>query len=152
MTRASVRCHAGRRRNNATKLNSSAASHETSCSSAEDQRHNIMAHATLVNSRKRTKPSGEPADSGNSSPKAKASIAEPTSAAADEAARKAIMQHAAQLAPSNCLLAQLHAERLARQQLANPQQQDEQPKQPKVVKQEAFKQIPEVKLLTYNVW
>ena len=152
MTRASVRCHAGRRRNNATKLNSSAASHETSCSSAEDQRHNIMAHATLVNSRKRTKPSGEPADSGNLSPTAKASIAEPTSAADDEAARKAIMQHAAQLAPSNCLLAQLHAERLARQQLANPQQQDEQPKQQKVMKQEASKQIPEVKLLTYNVW
>lgn len=62
------------------------------------------------------------------------------------------MQHAAQLAPSNCLLAQLHAERLARQQLANPQQQDEQPKQQKVMKQEASKQIPEVKLLTYNVW
>jgi len=86
-----------------------------------------MAHATLVNSRKRTKPSEEPAGSGNSSPKAKASIAEPISAADDEAARKAIMQHAAQLAPSNCLLAQLHAERLARQQLANSQQQDEQP-------------------------
>ncbi len=111
-----------------------------------------MAHATLVNSRKRTKPFGEPAGSGTSIPNAKASIAEPTSAAGDEAARKAIMQHAAQLAPSNCLLAQLHAERLARRQLAHPQQQDEQPKQHKVVKQEAPKQIPEVKLLTYNVW
>ncbi len=111
-----------------------------------------MAHATLVNSRKRTKPSEKPAGSGNSSPKAKASIAETTSAADDEAARKAIMQHAAQLAPSNCLLAQLHAERLARQQLANSQQQDEQPKQHKVMKQEAPAQIPEVKLLTYNVW
>lgn len=62
------------------------------------------------------------------------------------------MQHAAQLAPSNCLLAQLHAERLARQQLANPQQQDEQPKHHKVMKQEAPAQISEVKLLTYNVW
>ncbi|KAL0023025.1 hypothetical protein WJX79_000732 [Trebouxia sp. C0005] len=38
----------GSGRDKATKLNSSAAGHETSCSSAEDQRHNIMANATLI--------------------------------------------------------------------------------------------------------
>ena len=111
-----------------------------------------MAHAAAANSRKRIKPASNPLPPASSLQKTQDPKTKPAAAAADEAARQAIMQHAAQLPPSNSLLAQLHAERLARQQLANPQQHDEHPAQDRAIKQEIPKQIAELRLLTYNVW
>lgn len=115
----------------------------------EEQRKRIMAHASLVNSRKRSKFSIDPVIPARSPHRTKDGKAKPTSASEEEAAKQAIMQHAAQLAPTNSLLAQLHAERLARQQLAHPQQQDPQHDS---IKQEAPHHISELRLLTYNVW
>ena len=115
----------------------------------EEQRKRIMAHASLVNSRKRSKFSVEPVIPARSPHRTKDGKAKPTSASEEEAAKQAIMQHAAQLAPTNSLLAQLHAERLARQQLAHPQQQDPQHDS---IKQEAPHHISQLRLLTYNVW
>ena len=82
--------------------------------------------------------------------------------AADASAKQAIMQHAAGLSQNNSLLAQLHAERLARQQLASASrlQQPADATQPKgrtgssyaTASPSTFPQITELKLLTYNVW
>ena len=71
----------------------------------------------------------------------------------EDAAKQAIMQHATQLNTNNSLLAQLHAERLARQQLAKPKSAAEQHMQT-TSKQNISSESPisELKLLTYNVW
>lgn len=116
-----------------------------------------MAHAAFVNSRKRPKAAGHQ-DHGVSAPKQNVSSTEALQTQDSvtvndsddgDAAKKAIMQHAAQLAPNNSLLAQLHAERLARQQLANPQHQDDGSVKASLEQQEP---VPELSLLTYNVW
>ncbi|KAL3149297.1 hypothetical protein ABBQ32_002110 [Trebouxia sp. C0010 RCD-2024] len=122
----------------------------------QDQRQRIMAHAALVNGRKRPKPAGnqnqtaKPSDQNASNTEALQTqgTAGVNSSDDGDAARKAIMQHAAQLAPSNSLLAQLHAERLARKQLANPQHQDDSIK----ALPQSQAPLPELSLLTYNVW
>ena len=116
-----------------------------------------MAHAAFVNSRKRPKPAGHQ-DHGASVPNQSVSstVALQTQDSVTlhdsddgDAVKKAIMQHAAQLAPNNSLLAQLHAELLARQQLANPEHQDDGSVKAKLEQQGP---VPELSLLTYNVW
>ena len=116
-----------------------------------------MAHAALVNSRKRVKPAvDEAADAKTASQQMESSqITRPQAAAAGKdanAAKQAIIQHAAQLAPNNSLLAQLHAERLARQQLANPQHSQDKSAEQRLHKQAAPEPVSELSLLTYNVW
>lgn len=115
-----------------------------------------MAHAALVNSRKRPKAaenldsSTKPSTQGMNSKQAlQAQGSSAVSGDESDAAKKAIMQHAARLTPNNSLLAQLHAERLARQQLANPQHKEDSPAEEHVHKQEP---VSTVSLLTYNVW
>ena len=116
-----------------------------------------MAHAALINSRKRPKAAGN-LDSGSKSSSRDVGSKEAQqlqgSSAVNgsddsDAAKKAIMQHAARLTPNNSLLAQLHAERLARQQLANPQHKESDPAKKPLHKQEP---VSELSLLTYNVW
>lgn len=136
-------------RKNAKESKSTAA--EGNSISAEDQRQKIMAHAALANRRKRTESCGE-ASAASPSKRKRDSKAVPLSASEEEAAKQAIMQHAAQLAPNNSLLGQLHAERLARQQLANPQQRETQSAQATAVKSQVSHQASELRLLTYNVW
>ena len=121
----------------------------------QEQRQKIMTHAALINSRKRPK-AAETQDPGARSWSQDANSkqtlqAQGSSAVSDDcdAAKDAIMKHAAQLAPNNSLLAQLHAERLARQQLANPQHQEDCSAQKHVPEQEP---LSELSLLTYNVW
>ena len=121
--------------------------------SSEEQRRKIMAHATLVNSRKRLLPPGNSQDA-TSPHRAKASKTQhiPVFNDSEDAAKQAIMQQAAQVPSSNSLLAQLHAERLARQQLAHPQHHDD-PAGSKVPSSLHIPcQISHLTLLTYNVW
>lgn len=116
-----------------------------------------MAHAALIKSRKRPKGAegleyGPQSSSKDVSSK-EAQQAQGSSAVNgsndSDAAKKAIMQHAARLTPNNSLLAQLHAERLARQQLANPQHKEDGPAKKHMQKHEP---VSELSLLTYNVW
>lgn len=129
----------------------------TNSPTPQEQRQKIMAHAALVNSRKRVKPAvDEAADAKTASQQMESSqITRPQAAAAGKdanAAKQAIIQHAAQLAPNNSLLAQLHAERLARQQLANPQHSQDKSAEQRLHKQAAPEPVSELSLLTYNVW
>lgn len=121
--------------------------------SEEQQKRKIMALASMVNHRKRSKPAqgAEAVASASSAPEDNTANGQPGS---DEvSAKQAIMQHATQLNASNSLLAQLHAERLARQQLAHPKHHDKAPAQA-ASKQKLVEDQPisELKLLTYNVW
>lgn len=116
-----------------------------------------MAHAALINSRKRLKGAesidSAPQSSSQSVSSKDAQQAQGSSAVNgsddSDAAKKAIMQHATRLTLNNSLLAQLHAERLARQQLANPQHKEDGPAKKHVHKLEP---VSELSLLTYNVW
>ena len=127
----------------------------TDSPTAEQQRWNIMAHAASVNN-KRAKTTGGGASSSDKQTDSEATRTGSLSIAHqhddEDAAKQAIMQHAAQLAPSNSLLAQLHAERLARQQLAHPHHKDHDSAQQDVPKPAAPEPVPELSLLTYNVW
>lgn len=123
----------------------------------QEQRQRIMAHAALVSSRKRPKPAGNQhhtakppdQDASNTEPLQRQDTVGVSGSDDGDAAKKAIMLHAAQLAPNNSLLAQLHAERLARKQLANPHHQDDGTAKALPQSQEP---LPELSLLTYNVW
>lgn len=111
-----------------------------------------MAHAALINSRKRPKAaenSGPSCSSLDVSTKEAQQVQGSSAVNDSDAAKRAIMQHAARLTPNNSLLAQLHAERLARQQLANPQHKEDDPAKKHIHKQEP---VSELSLLTYNVW
>ena len=124
---------------------------------SQEQRQKIMAHAALINSRKRLKAVGTPAfgpqllsqDVGSTEAQQPQGTSAVNGSADSDAAKKAIMQHAARLTSNNSLLAQLHAERLARQQLANPQHKEDDPAKKHVHMQEP---VSELSLLTYNVW
>ena len=129
----------------------------TDSPTSQEQRQRIMAHAALVTTTKRVKSANdEAADAKTSRQQTGRSQAILPEAAVTgknaDAAKQAIMQHAAQLAPNNSLLAQLHAERLARQQLANPQRGQDKSAEQHLHKQAALEPVLELSLLTYNVW
>ena len=121
--------------------------------SEEQQKRKIMAHASMVNHRKRSKPARGDEAVASASPASGDHTAQGQPGSDEASAKQAIMQHATQLNASNSLLAQLHAERLARQQLTHPKHHDKAPAQPasqqKLVEDQP---ISELKLLTYNVW
>ena len=116
-----------------------------------------MAHAALINSRKRPKaaknldsgPSSSSQDMGSKEAQQVQGSSAVNGSDDIDAAKKAIMQHAARLTPNNSLLAQLHAERLARRQLANPQHKEDGSAKKHIHKQGP---VSELSLLTYNVW
>lgn len=121
--------------------------------SEEEQRRKIMAHASMANSTKRSRlsPDAEAVPTSSSAPVDKDAEDQPNSS--EDAAKQAIMQHATQLHANNSMLAQLHAERLARQQLGKARQDVKQKTQPaRQLTKSDDQPIAELKLLTYNVW
>ena len=130
--------------------------------SDQQQRAAIMAHAAAMNSSKsaqpvRTRTAGKPFIAKPASrTSASASTEDQGYSSSDSreavAAKQAIMRQAAAQNQNNSLLGQLHAERLARQQLGVSSSQLS---QQAVAAQSAVPQpasIAELKLLTYNVW
>ena len=126
-------------------------------SPSSEQRHKIMAQANSVNAAKQsTAASAEMHPASKSqfnigSHKGMQNVQTSADSSAEHA-KQAIMQHAAQLAPGNLLLAQLHAERLARHQLANPQHQNNGSGKGAVQKPAHPEPLSQFSLLTYNVW
>ena len=131
--------------------------------SESQQRQAIMAHAALVNSSSSAKPvrtrtGGKPfiKKAANEASYNTAPVEEQGYSSSDSretaAAKQAIMQQAAAQNQNNSLLGQLHAERLARQQLGVSSSQPAEKASASLPAAASSPTLAELKLLTYNVW